>query len=88
MAQFATGHYQDAVATLSREETYGTGSRVNLIGALALADRMPEAREEARLFLAGNPGWKIADFTTNLPFTSATAAESFVYGWRLAGLPD
>ncbi|MER9141824.1 tetratricopeptide repeat protein [Mesorhizobium sp. M0871] len=88
MAQFATGHYEDAVATLSREETYGTGSRVNLIGALALAGSMPEAREEARLFVAGNPDWKIADFTTNLPFKSATAAESFAYGWRLAGLPD
>ncbi|UCI05289.1 adenylate/guanylate cyclase domain-containing protein [Mesorhizobium sp. B1-1-8] len=88
MAQFAAGQYEEAIATLSRDETYGTGSRVNLIPALALASRVPEAREEARLFLAGNPGWKIADFTTNLPFKSMNAAEPFVEGWRLAGMPD
>ncbi|TGS16865.1 adenylate/guanylate cyclase domain-containing protein [Mesorhizobium sp. M2E.F.Ca.ET.209.01.1.1] len=88
MAQISTGHYEEAVASLSRDETYGTGSREHLIAALALAGRVPEAREEARLFLAENPDWKIADFTTNLPFKSMITAQPFVDGWRLAGLPD
>ena len=87
MSQFAAGQYEEAVATLSRDETYGTGSRVNLIPALACAGRLPEAQEEARLFLAGNPDWTIADFTANLPFESMIAAEPFVGGWRLAGMP-
>jgi hypothetical protein len=88
MAQFAAGHYEEAVATLSREETYGTGSRENLIGALALAGRVPEAREEARLYLAGNPNWRIGETAANSPFRDMSTALLFVNGWRLAGLPD
>jgi TolB-like protein len=88
MAQISSGQYEEAVATLSRDETYGTGSREVLIPALALAGRVPEAQEEARLFLAGNPNWEIADFISNLPFVSMTAAQPFVDGWRLARLPE
>jgi hypothetical protein len=88
MAQFAAGHYEEAVATLSREETYGTGSRQALIPALALAGRVPEAREEACLFLAGNPNWRIGEAAANLPFRSMDTAQPFIDGWRLAGLPD
>jgi adenylate cyclase len=88
MAQFAAGQYEEAVVTLSREETYGTGSRENLIGALALAGRMPEAREEARLFLAGNPTWRIGEQVANSPFRTTSAAQPFIEGWRLAGMPE
>ncbi|MER8991594.1 adenylate/guanylate cyclase domain-containing protein [Mesorhizobium sp. M0678] len=88
MAQISAGHYEEAVSSLSREETYGTGSREHLIAALALAGRLPDAQEEARLFLAGNPGWTIGELVANLPFSSMSAAQPFVDGWRLAGLPD
>ena len=88
IAQIAAGHYEEAVATLSREETYGTGSREALIPALALAGRVPEAREEARLFLAGNPSWRIGEDGANSPFRSVSAAQPFIDGWRLAGMPD
>ncbi|OBQ80582.1 adenylate/guanylate cyclase domain-containing protein [Mesorhizobium sp. WSM3873] len=88
LAQISCGQHEEAVASLSRDETYGTGSREALIVALALAGRVSEAQEEARLFLAGNPDWKIADFIKNIPFKSMTAAEPFVEGWRLAGMPD
>lgn len=87
IAQISAGQYEEAVASLSRDETYGTGSRENLIAALALAGRVSEAQEEARLFLAGNPDWKIADFATKLPFKRMTAAAPFAEGWRLAGMP-
>ncbi|MER8548296.1 adenylate/guanylate cyclase domain-containing protein [Mesorhizobium sp. M1169] len=88
MAQISTGQYEEAVVSLSREETYGTGSREHLIAALALGGRLPEAQEEARLFLAGNPGWTIGELVANLPFRSMSAAQPFVDGWRLAGLPE
>ncbi|AZO05608.1 adenylate/guanylate cyclase domain-containing protein [Mesorhizobium sp. M2A.F.Ca.ET.043.02.1.1] len=87
-AQIAAGQYEEAVATLSRDETYGTGSREILIAALALAGRLPEAQEEARLFLAGNPDRRISDFVGNLPFKSMTDVKPFVDGWRLAGIPE
>jgi adenylate cyclase len=88
MAQFAAGQYDEAVATLSREETYGTGSREVLIAALALAGRVPEARDEARLFLAGNPKWRIGELAANSPFKNMSTAQPFIKGWQLAGLPD
>src|SRR5262249_43963220 len=83
------GRYEEAVATLSREETYGTGSREALIPALALAGRVPEAEEEARLLLADNPDWRIgSELASNSSFKSMSTAQPFVDGWRLAGLPD
>jgi tetratricopeptide (TPR) repeat protein len=88
MAQFSIGRYEDAIGTLSREETYGTGSREILIPALALAGRMPEAREEARLFLVGNPNWRIGESVANSPFRSMSAAQPFIDGYRLAGMPE
>ena len=88
MAHFAAGRYEEAAATLSRRETYGTGSRESLIPALALAGRVSEAREEARLFLADNPNWRIGEEAANSPFRSMSAAQPFIDGWRLAGLPD
>ncbi|MES0049277.1 adenylate/guanylate cyclase domain-containing protein [Mesorhizobium sp. M0053] len=88
IAQISAGYYEEAVATLSREDTYGTGSREHLVPALALAGRVPEAQEEARLFLAGNPNWKLSDLVANSPFKSPSHAQPFVDGWRLAGLQD
>ena len=88
MAQFYSGNYKEAVVTLSREETYGTGSRENLIPALALAGRVPEAREEARLFLAGNPDWRISERVVNTPYSSMSIAQPYIDGCRLAGLPE
>lgn len=87
-AQISSGRYEEAVATLSREETYGTGSREHLVPALALAGRVPEAQGEARLFLAGNPSWRFADFAANSPFKSPNSAQPFLDGWRLAGLSE
>ncbi|TIN90684.1 MAG: adenylate/guanylate cyclase domain-containing protein [Mesorhizobium sp.] len=86
--QISSGHYEDAVVTLSRDETYGTGSRLTLIAALALVGRVAEAREEAGLFLAGSPDWTAGEQAANLPFRSPSSAQPFIDGWRLAGLPD
>jgi adenylate cyclase len=88
MAQIAAGRYEEAVATLNREETYGTASREALTAALALAGRVPEAREEARLLLVGNPNWKVGMTVANSGFKSMSTVQPFIDGWRLAGLPD
>jgi adenylate cyclase len=85
MAQVAAGQYAEAVATLSRDETYGTGSREHLTAALALAGRLPEAREEARLLLAGIPNWGIGEATANLPYEHEFCTA--LYRWLASGWP-
>ncbi|WP_095813938.1 tetratricopeptide repeat protein [Mesorhizobium sp. WSM3860] len=88
MAQISSGQYEEAVVSLSREETYGTGSRESLIAALALSGRLSEAQEEARLFLAVNPNWRFGDLAANSPFREVSIGQPFIDGWRLAGLPE
>ncbi|WP_181167512.1 tetratricopeptide repeat protein [Mesorhizobium sp. B2-6-5] len=88
MAQISSGQYEEAAASLSREETYGTGSREALIAALALAGRVSEAQEEARLFLTANPNWRFGDLAANSPFRSVSIGQPFVDGWRLSGLGE
>jgi hypothetical protein len=51
-AEYAARQYENAVATLRHEATYGTPSRSILAGALAQLGRLEEARIEARLFMA------------------------------------
>lgn len=85
-AQIACGQYPEAIATLSRDETYGTGSREFLVVALALGGRVSEAREEARIFLASNPNWSASAVV--LTYRSEVSAQPFIDGWRLAGMID
>ncbi len=88
MAQICIGHYAEAVVTLQRKETYGTGSRRNLIAALALLDRIDEAKEEAKLFLASNPQWSIRAWVDSVPFKSADYTKIWVEAFHLVGLPE
>ncbi len=88
MAQICIGHYAEAVVTLRREETYGTGSRRNLIAALALLDRIEEAKEEAKLFLDSNPQWRISAWVDWVPFKADKYTKIWVDAFRLAGLPE
>jgi adenylate cyclase len=88
MAQISIGHYAEAVVTLRREETYGTGSRRNLIAALALLGRIEEAKEEAKLFVASNPQWTIGSWVDTVPFRTPEHTKIWVDALRLAGLPE
>ena len=88
MAQICIGHYAEAVVTLQREETYGTGSRRNLIAALALLGRIDEAKTEAELFLANNPSWSISSWVELVPFKNTEHTQIWVKAFRLAGLPE
>ena len=87
-AQVASGQYEDAVATLRREETYRSASRRMLAAALALLGRNSEARAEATLFLATSPHWRISTWVEAQPFKNAADAEFWVSAFRLAGLPE
>jgi adenylate cyclase len=75
------------VVTLRREETYGTGSRRNLVAALALLGRIDEAREEAKLFLAFNPQWSIGSWVDTMPFKNPEHTKIWADAFHLAGLP-
>ena len=86
--QVANGQYEDAVATLRREETYRTISRRTLAGALVLLGRMDEAKEEARFFQAANPNWRISTWAPNQPFRNPPDVQLWVNAYRLAGLPE
>ena len=87
-AQVANGQYENAVATLRREETYRTISRRILAAALALLGRTQEAREEAKFFLADNPQWRINTYMENQPFKDQKDAKFWIDAYLLAGLPE
>lgn len=87
-AQVACGQYENAVATLRREETYRSASRRMLAAALALLGRDTEARAEATLFLATSPHWRISTWIEAQPFRNAADAEFWVNAFRRAGLPE
>lgn len=87
-AQYSGGRYEAAVKTLRNEATYRTGSRRILAAALAQLGRSEEAREEGKLYLAGNPQFTISDWVKTMPFRDMVTCDRFVDGLRKAGLPD
>jgi TolB-like protein len=87
-AQYVAGQYEAAVKTLRHEATYRTGSRRFLAAALAQLDRLEEAREEGRLYLARNPHFWISYWAETQPFRDLATRDRFVEGYRKAGLPD
>jgi tetratricopeptide (TPR) repeat protein len=87
-AQYAAGQYEAAVKTLRNEAIHRTGSRRFLAAALAQLDRLEEAREEARLYVARNPHFRISYWIETQPFRDLATRDRFVEGYRKAGLPD
>jgi TolB-like protein/Tfp pilus assembly protein PilF len=87
-AQVANGQYDVAITTLRREETYRTASRRMLAAALSLLGRTSEAQEEARLFLATSPHWRINTWVETQPFKNSKDADFWIDAFRLAGLPE
>jgi adenylate cyclase len=78
IAQVVASQCENAVATLSREETYGTASRDILVAALALLGRTAEAYAEARPLLATNPHWRISEWAANEAFKNPTDAKRWI----------
>lgn len=86
-AQYAAGAYEAAVETLTRDETYRTGSRRFLAASLAQLGRLDEARAEVELFLVANPHFSTSQWAETEPFRDAATRAHFVEGYRKAGLP-
>ena len=87
-AQFAAGQYEAAVKTLRNEATYRTESRRLLAAALAQLGQLEEAREEAKLYLARNPQFRISHWFETHPYRDLAMRDRFLEGLRKAGLPE
>lgn len=87
-ALYAAGEHQAAVEALRRDETHRTSSRRFLAASLGQLGRLEEARDEAELFLVGNPDFSIRHWATMEPFRDDAMRERFIDGFRKAGLPE
>jgi TolB-like protein/tetratricopeptide (TPR) repeat protein len=87
-AQSAAGKYEQAVKTLRNDATYRTESRVNLASILARLGRFQEAREEATLYLATNPHFKISHWVKSQPYRDLALRDMYVEGLHKAGFPE
>jgi tetratricopeptide (TPR) repeat protein len=87
-AQFAAGQYEAAVKTLKNKATYRTESRRLLAAALAQLGQLEEAREEAKLYLARNPRFRIGHWFETHPYRDLAMRDRFLEGLRKAGLPE
>jgi tetratricopeptide (TPR) repeat protein len=86
-AQYAAGHYEEAVETLRHDVTRRTGSRRLLAASLAQLGLIEDAREEARQFLAANPHFTIKHWAPTQHFENDADRQHFVDGYLKAGLP-
>jgi TolB-like protein/class 3 adenylate cyclase/Tfp pilus assembly protein PilF len=87
-AEYAARQYENAVATLRHDATYGTPSRSILAAALAQLGRLEEARTEGRLFMADYPDFRIESFLDTQPFRHRADREHFADGYRKVGVPE
>ena len=87
-AQYAAGQYEGVVKTLRNAATYRTGARRFLAAALAQLGKLDEAQEEARLYAAQYPHFRISYWAETQPFRDLATRDRFVEGYRKAGLPD
>ena len=87
-AQYAAGHYQDTVDTLSHPSASGPGMRRILAAALAQLGRMSEAQEEARKFLLEFPNFSARQWGSTQPFRNDADRQHFIDGYLKAGLPE
>lgn len=88
LAYYAARRYADAIETLRRDEVYRLPARRILAASLARLGREEEAREEARQFLAGNPGFTVQGWAATQPFRDAAMLMHFTEGYLAAGLPS
>ncbi|MER8912953.1 adenylate/guanylate cyclase domain-containing protein [Mesorhizobium sp. M0761] len=87
-AQSAAGKYEEAVKTLRNDATYRTESRVKLASILALLGRLEEAREEATLYLATNPHFRMSHWVESQPYRDLALRDMYLEGLRKAGFPE
>jgi tetratricopeptide (TPR) repeat protein len=87
-AQFIAGQYEAAVKTLRNPAIYRAESRRVLAAALAQLGQLEEAREEAKLFIARYPQFRLSLWFGKHPFRDLATRDRLVEGFRKAGLPE
>jgi TolB-like protein/Tfp pilus assembly protein PilF len=87
-AQYAAGHYEAAISTLTQESTYRSVSRRILAASLAQQGRLEEAHREGELYLSSNPTFTICGWSSTHPFRHKNTLARFIEGYRKAGLPE
>jgi Tfp pilus assembly protein PilF len=85
---YAQGRFAEAVDTLRRHAAYRTVARRYLAASLARLGLTDEARQEAALFMAGNPAFTITHWLSVTHFKDEAIKAAFAEGYRLAGLPE
>jgi hypothetical protein len=76
------------VETLRDKSARAPVSRRTLAAALAQLERMTEAREEARKFLAEFPHFSAKQWGRTVPFCNEADRQHFIDGYVKAGLPE
>jgi TolB-like protein len=87
-AQYAAGHYQDTVDTLSHPSASGPGVRRILAAALVQLGRMSEAQDEAQKFMFEFPHFSARQWGSTQPFRNDADRQHFIDGYLKAGLPE
>ncbi len=87
-AQITCSQYDEAVLTLTREETYRTVSRRILAVALALLGRKDEAKNEVAFYLASDPHWSYKSWLDTRPFQRQEDVQFWGNAYRLAGFKE
>jgi DNA-binding SARP family transcriptional activator/tetratricopeptide (TPR) repeat protein len=86
-AEFLTGGYADAVATLVSMRQRDAVSRL-ISAAAAMAGQMGVARSYRRRWLSQHPGSTIEDAVAFIPLSKHADIDPLVEGLRLAGFPE
>ena len=90
-AEMLRGNYEEGVtwAQRSRRENPAFSANLRVLTAcLAHLDRIDEARQVAREFLAIESNFRLGDFVRQYPLADAKHLQSYVTALRNAGLPD
>jgi tetratricopeptide (TPR) repeat protein len=89
-AYYAAGQYEAAVKALHHgmAAPIARAPGAFLAAALAQLGRMDEAREEAGLYIASTPHFRISYWVETQPFRNLATRDRFVKGYRKAGLPE
>jgi adenylate cyclase len=86
-AQYFTGEYEEALASLKRMSNPNNGTRRTLAAVLVRLGRVEEARAVIAAFREQAPDFTVSTME-NFPFQNRTDLERWMEDLRTAGLPE
>lgn len=87
-AQYFTGEYEEALASLKRMSNLPNGARTILAAVLVRLGRIEEARAVIAAFREQEPDFTLATMEQRHTFQNRTYIERFMEDLRTAGLPE